>query len=381
VFILTENISILGSTGSIGTQTIEVVREIGGINIAALTAGSNIDLLEVQAKEFKPELVCVMDENKALELKKRLAGSKTEVVSGMDGLIAAATISSADTVVNSVVGNIGLRPTVEAIKAGKNIALANKETLVTSGELVMKLVKENNVSMYPVDSEHSAIFQSLQGNSMNKIANIWLTASGGPFRGMTDLSGVTLADALNHPNWSMGKKITIDSATMMNKGLEVIEAKWLFDVDLDQIKVVVHPQSIVHSMVEYEDGAVIAQMGEPDMKVPIQYALTYPKRVKNSFPKLNFFERSNLTFEKPDMKVFRCLGLAFEAIKTGGTMPAVMNAANEIAVARFLNGEIKFTDIPVLIEKTMNTYNVKYDYSLDDVLEADIGAREFTESL
>jgi 1-deoxy-D-xylulose-5-phosphate reductoisomerase len=381
VLILTENISILGSTGSIGTQTLEVVREMGGINIAALTAGSNIDLLEVQAKEFQPELVCVMDENKALELKKRLAGSKTEVVSGMDGLIAAATISSADTVVNSVVGNIGLRPTVEAIKAGKNIALANKETLVTSGELVMKLLKKNNVNMYPVDSEHSAIFQSLQGNSMNKIENIWLTASGGPFRGRTDLSGVTLADALNHPNWSMGKKITIDSATMMNKGLEVIEAKWLFDVDLDQIKVVVHPQSIVHSMVEYEDGAVIAQMGEPDMKVPIQYALTYPKRVKNTFPKLNFFERSNLTFEKPDMKVFRCLALAFEAIKTGGTMPTVLNAANEIAVAKFLNGKISFVDIPMLIEKTMNTYNVKYDYSLEDVLEADSWAREFAERL
>lgn len=229
---MTENISILGSTGSIGTQTLEVVREIGGIKITALTAGSNIDLLQVQAEEFKPELICVMDENKALELKKRLSGSNTEVLSGMEGLIAAATVVSADTVVNSVVGNIGLRPTVEAVKAGKNIALANKETLVTSGELVMRLLRENNVNMYPVDSEHSAIFQSLQGNSMNRIENIWLTASGGPFRGMTDLSGVTLADALNHPNWSMGKKITIDSATMMNKGLEVIEAKWLFNVDL-----------------------------------------------------------------------------------------------------------------------------------------------------
>lgn len=376
---MAENISILGSTGSIGTQTLEVVREIGGISVAAISANSNIDLLEVQAKEFKPELVCVMDENKALELKKRLLGCKCEVVSGMDGLIAAATISSADTVVNSVVGNIGLRPTVAAIKAGKNIALANKETLVTSGELVMKLLKENNVKMYPVDSEHSAIFQSLQGNSMNKIENIWLTASGGPFRGMSDLSGVTLSDALNHPNWSMGKKITIDSATMMNKGLEVIEAKWLFDVDLDRIKVVVHPQSIVHSMVEYEDGAVIAQLGEPDMKVPIQYALTYPKRVKNSFPKLNFFERNNLTFEKPDLKVFRCLALAFDAIKTGGTMPAVLNGANEVAVAKFLDGKIGFTDIPALIEKTMSAYTVKYDYTLDDVLEADSFAREYSD--
>lgn len=299
----------------------------------------------------------------------------------MEGLIAAATVVSADTVVNSVVGNIGLRPTVEAVKAGKNIALANKETLVTSGELVMRLLRENNVNMYPVDSEHSAIFQSLQGNSMNRIENIWLTASGGPFRGMTDLSGVTLADALNHPNWSMGKKITIDSATMMNKGLEVIEAKWLFNVDLDRIKVVVHPQSIVHSMVEYEDGAIIAQLGVPDMKVPIQYALTYPRRLKNSFPKLNFFERNNLTFEKPDLNVFRCLALAFEAIKTGGTMPAVLNAANEVAVAKFLEGKINFVDIPRLIEKAMSAYNVKYDYSLEDVLEADSFAREYVNNL
>lgn len=378
---MTENISILGSTGSIGTQTLEVVREIGGIKVTALTAGSNIDLLQVQAEEFKPELICVMDENKALELKKRLSGSNTEVLSGMEGLIAAATVVSADTVVNSVVGNIGLRPTVEAVKAGKNIALANKETLVTSGELVMRLLRENNVNMYPVDSEHSAIFQSLQGNSMNRIENIWLTASGGPFRGMTDLSGVTLADALNHPNWSMGKKITIDSATMMNKGLEVIEAKWLFNVDLDRIKVVVHPQSIVHSMVEYEDGAIIAQLGVPDMKVPIQYALTYPRRLKNSFPKLNFFERNNLTFEKPDLNVFRCLALAFEAIKTGGTMPAVLNAANEVAVAKFLEGKINFVDIPRLIEKAMSAYNVKYDYSLEDVLEADSFAREYVNNL
>ena len=295
----------------------------------------------------------------------------------MEGLIVAAVHPDADTVVNSVVGNIGLRPTVEAIKAGKDIALANKETLVTSGELVMRLVKEKGINMYPVDSEHSAIFQSLQGNSMNKIERIWLTASGGPFRGRTDLSNVTLQEALNHPNWSMGKKITIDSATMMNKGLEVIEAKWLFDVELNQIEVLVHPQSIVHSMVEYEDGAVIAQLGVPDMKVPIQYALTYPKRVKNRFPKLNFFEKNNLTFEKPDLKVFRCLGLAFDAIKIGGTMPAVLNAANEAAVALFLNGKIGFTDIPKLIEKAMGAYTVKYDYSLEDVLEADSFAREY----
>ncbi len=380
---MAENISILGSTGSIGTQALEVVREIGGIRVSALTANSNIDLLEVQAKEFKPELVCVMDKDKALELSKRLKaqGLGCQVVSGMEGLIAAAEIDGSDTLVNSVVGNIGLRPTVAAIKAGKNIALANKETLVTSGQLVMKLLKENNVSMYPVDSEHSAIFQSLQGNSMNKIENIWLTASGGPFRGKSqeELETVTLADALNHPNWSMGKKITIDSATMMNKGLEVIEAKWLFNVDLDRIKVVVHPQSIVHSMVEYEDGAVIAQLGEPDMKVPIQYALTYPRRVKNTFPKLDFYKRSSLTFEKPDLKVFRCLALAFEAIKTGGTMPAVLNAANEVAVDKFLKGKIAFTDIPRLIEKTMAAYTVKYDYTLEDVLESDLLAREYAE--
>lgn len=374
---MAENITVLGSTGSIGTQTLEVVREIGGMNIVALTANSNIDLLEAQAREFKPHLVCVMQEKSAAELSKRLKGRGIEVVSSMEGLIAAAVHPDADTVVNSVVGNIGLRPTVEAIKAGKDIALANKETLVTSGELVMRLVKEKGINMYPVDSEHSAIFQSLQGNSMNKIERIWLTASGGPFRGRNDLSNVTLQEALNHPNWSMGKKITIDSATMMNKGLEVIEAKWLFDVELNQIEVLVHPQSIVHSMVEYEDGAVIAQLGVPDMKVPIQYALTYPKRVKNSFPKLNFFEKNNLTFEKPDLKVFRCLGLAFDAIKIGGTMPAVLNAANEAAVALFLNGKIGFTDIPELIEKAMGAYTVKYDYSLEDVLEADGFAREY----
>ncbi len=374
---MAENITVLGSTGSIGTQTLEVVREIGDINIVALTANSNIDLLEAQAREFKPSLVCVMQEKSAAELSKRLKGTGIEVVSSMEGLIVAAVHPDADTVVNSVVGNIGLRPTVEAIKAGKDIALANKETLVTSGELVMRLVKEKGINMYPVDSEHSAIFQSLQGNSMNKIERIWLTASGGPFRGRTDLSNVTLQEALNHPNWSMGKKITIDSATMMNKGLEVIEAKWLFDVELNQIEVLVHPQSIVHSMVEYEDGAVIAQLGVPDMKVPIQYALTYPKRVKNRFPKLNFFEKNNLTFEKPDLKVFRCLGLAFDAIKIGGTMPAVLNAANEAAVALFLNGKIGFTDIPKLIEKAMGAYTVKYDYSLEDVLEADGFAREY----
>ena len=378
---MTENISILGSTGSIGTQTLDVIRDIGGINVRAMTTNTRIDLFEKQIREFKPELVCVMNNEKAEELKKRIADTDIKVTTGMEGLTEAATIDGADTVVNSVVGNIGLVPTVEAIKAKKNIALANKETLVTSGELVMKLLKENNVKMYPVDSEHSAIFQSLQGNEGNKIDKIYLTASGGPFRTWDDVSKVTVDDALKHPNWNMGKKITVDSATLMNKGLEVIEAKWLFDVDLEQIEVLVHPQSIIHSMVGYEDGAIIAQLGLPDMKVPIQYALTYPKRVHNSFPKINFFEHSDLTFEKPKIDKFPCLGLAYKAIKTGGTMPAVLNGANEIAVARFIDREISFTDIPKLIETAMNAYNVKYNYTLDHVLEADKWAREFTKSL
>lgn len=378
---MTENIAILGSTGSIGTQTLDVIRDIGGINVKAMSTNTRIDLFEKQIREFNPELVCVMNNEKAQELKSKIADLDVKVTTGMEGLIEVATMAGTDTVVNSVVGNIGLVPTVEAIKAKKNIALANKETLVTSGELVMKLLKENNVKMYPVDSEHSAIFQSLQGNEGNKIDKIFLTASGGPFRTWDDVSKVTVDDALKHPNWNMGKKITIDSATLMNKGLEVIEAKWLFDVELDQIEVVVHPQSIVHSMVGYEDGAVIAQLGLPDMKVPIQYALTYPKRVKNSFPKINFFEYNNLTFEKPKIDKFPCLSLAYRAIKIGGTMPTVLNAANEIAVARFINREISFTDIPKLIEMAMNAYTVKYNYTIEDVLEADKWAREYTKTL
>lgn len=377
---MTENISILGSTGSIGTQTLEVIRDIGGISVKAMSTNTRIDLFEKQIREFRPELVCVMNEEKASELKKRVADLDVRVTAGMEGLVAVAEKSDSDTVVNSVVGNIGLVPTVSAIKAKKNIALANKETLVTSGELVMKLLKENNVNMYPVDSEHSAIFQSLQGNAQNKIDKIFLTASGGPFRTWEDVSRVTLDDALKHPNWAMGKKITIDSATLMNKGLEVIEAKWLFGVELEQIVVLVHPQSIVHSMVGYEDGAVIAQLGLPDMKIPIQYALTYPKRVKNSFPKIDFFEHNDLTFEKPRTDKFPCLELAYRAIRTGGTMPAVLNAANEIAVGRFINREIGFTDIPLLIEKAMNAYTVKYNYSLEDVLKADSWAREYTQN-
>lgn len=372
-------ISILGSTGSIGTQTLEVVENLGNIKVSAITGNQNIDLLEKQARKFQPELVAVMDSKNAETLKARLADTNIRIVSGMDGLVEAAVYADADTVVTSVVGNVGLKPTFEAIRAGKNIALANKETLVSAGQLVMDLAKKHNSKIYPVDSEHSAIFQSLQGNAGNKIARILLTASGGPFRGRTreELLHVTAADALAHPNWSMGKKITIDSATLMNKGLEVMEAKWLFDVAVEQIEVLVHPQSIVHSAVEYEDGAIMAQLGEPDMRVPIQYALTYPKREKSTFPRIDFAKRSTLTFEKPDMDTFRCLSLAYRALQTGGTLPTVLNGANEVAVARFLAGELTFLQIPELIERVMDAYTVKQEYDLEDLLEADAWAKAY----
>lgn len=372
-------ISILGSTGSIGTQTLEVVEILENIKVMAITGNSNVKLLEEQARKFQPELIAVMDEKNAEILKEKLSDLNIRVVSGMDGLVEAATYEGVDTVVTSVVGNVGLKPTFEAIRAGKNIALANKETLVSAGQLVMDLAKKHNINIYPVDSEHSAIFQSLQGNEGNKIERILLTASGGPFRGKNreELLHVTAADALKHPNWSMGNKITIDSATLMNKGLEVMEAKWLFGVDVDQIEVLVHPQSIVHSAVEYEDGAIVAQLGEPDMRVPIQYALTYPKRIKNPFPRVDFTQRNNLTFDKPDMETFKCLSLAYRALKTGGTLPAVLNGANEVAVARFLKGEIGFLDIPELIEQTMDAYTVKYEYTLEDLLEADAWAKDY----
>lgn len=372
-------ISILGSTGSIGTQTLEVVENLGNIKVSAITGNQNIDLLEKQARKFQPELVAVMDSKNAEILKGRLADTNIRIVSGMDGLVEAAVYADADTVVTSVVGNVGLKPTFEAICAGKNIALANKETLVSAGQLVMDLAKKHNSKIYPVDSEHSAIFQSLQGNTGNKIARILLTASGGPFRGKTreELLHVTAADALAHPNWGMGRKITIDSATLMNKGLEVMEAKWLFDVAVEQIEVLVHPQSIVHSAVEYEDGAIMAQMGEPDMRVPIQYALTYPKREKSPFPRIDFAKRSTLTFEKPDMDTFRCLSLAYRALQTGGTLPTVLNGANEVAVARFLAGELTFLQIPELIERVMDAYTVKQEYDLEDLLEADAWAKAY----
>lgn len=376
-------ISILGSTGSIGTQTLEVVEGLGDIQVAAINGNQNIDLLEQQARKYKPALIAVMDEGRAEMLKNRLQDMDVRVLSGMEGLIAAATLDSVDTVVTSVVGNIGLKPTFAAITAGKNIALANKETLVSAGELVMRLAEKQNAAIYPVDSEHSAIFQALQGNQGNAIRRILLTASGGPFRGKkkAELANITAEQALKHPNWSMGRKITIDSATLMNKGLEVMEARWLFDVAAEQIEVLVHPQSILHSAVEFEDGAIMAQMGEPDMRVPIQYALTYPKRVKNVFPKVDFAKRATLTFEKPDTEAFPCLSLAYLALEIGGTMPAVLNGANEIAVERFLCGEIRFLEIPQLIERAMNAYTVKYEYTLEDLLEADRWARSYAMGL
>ncbi len=376
-------ISILGSTGSIGTQTLDVIRNIKDIKVSALTGNNNIDLLEQQVYEFLPDIAVVMDEKKAHELKHRLKAVHTKVLQGMEGLIQAATMAEVDTVVTSVVGNVGIEPTFCAIESGKNIALANKETLVSAGQLVMDAAKNRGVHIYPVDSEHSAIFQALQGNEGNLISRILLTASGGPFRGKSieDLANVTVEDALCHPNWSMGKKITIDSATMMNKGLEVMEAKWLFGVDISQIEVLVHPQSIVHSAVEFEDGAIMAQMGEPDMRVPIQYALTYPQRVRNCYPKVDFTKRNHLTFEKPNQEVFRCLALAYDAIKIGGTMPTVLNAANEVAVEKFLNREISFLQISELIEKTMNAYTVKYQYNIEDLLNANQWARCFAKNI
>ena len=378
-----KKISILGSTGSIGVQTLDVVRSTGDFQVMALTTNRNIDLLKKQIEEFKPLLAVVMDEEKAKELKKIMGETKTVIKSGMDGLVEAATLPEAETIVVSVVGNIGIKPTYEAIMAKKEIALATKEVLVSGGSLIKNAAKKMGVSILPIDSEHSAIFQSLQGNSMNKINKILLTASGGPFRGKKreDLINVTAKDALKHPNWSMGAKITIDSSTMMNKGLEVIEAKWLFDVGVEDIEVVVHPQSIIHSAVEYEDGAVMAQLGVPDMKVPISYALTYPKRVKNNFEKLDITKVAMLTFEKPDIETFKCLGLAFKAIKIGGTMPAVLNAANEIAVDAFLKGSIKFLDIAEIIEKTMDAYTIINDYTIDELLEADKWGRAYASQL
>ena len=366
-----KKIAILGSTGSIGTQTLDVVRAHSDeLEVVALAAGSNKERLKEQIREFHPELVSLSDEKKAQELKEELAGEAVEVVCGMDGLIEVAGIDSADVVVTAVVGMMGILPTMEAIRKGKDIALANKETLVTAGHLIIPMAREYGVSILPVDSEHSAIFQCLQGEPKKALDKILLTASGGPFRGKSAefLETVTLEDALNHPNWSMGPKITIDSSTMVNKGLEVMEAKWLFGVDYSQIEVVVQPQSIIHSMVQYIDGAVIAQLGTPDMRVPIEYALFYPERRSLPGERLDFSKLSQITFEKPDYKVFRGLSLAIEAGKTGGTMPTVFNAANERAVAKFLKGEIKYTDIVRSIEKCMDAHKVSAHPDLEEIL-------------
>ncbi|MBQ2678721.1 MAG: 1-deoxy-D-xylulose-5-phosphate reductoisomerase [Firmicutes bacterium] len=378
-----KKLAVIGSTGSIGTQSLDVVRKIGGMEVISLAANENIELLYEQILEFKPRIAAVVNEEKCEILKKRLAGSKTKIVSGVDGLLEAAVCDEVNTVILSVVGNSGIRPAFEAINAGKDLALANKETLVSAGQLIMDTAREKGIKIYPLDSEHSAIFQCLQGNKENKIKKIILTASGGPFRGknLEYLKNVTVADALSHPTWSMGKKITIDSATLMNKGLELIEARWLFDVPVKDIEIVVHPQSIVHSAVEFEDNSIIAQMGMPDMRIPISYALTYPFRMENNFERLNLFEKNNLTFEKPDFDTFKCLKLAYRAIKTGGTMPAVMNGANEKAVYKFLEGKLKFIEIPEIIEQTMNAYNVISDYELEDVIEADKWAKAYAESI
>lgn len=376
-----KNISILGSTGSIGKQTIDIVLQHKDINVLGLTANTNIDLLEEQIAIVKPKVVAVMNENKASELKKRV-GNQVKVLSGMDGLIQVATLEEVDLVVTAVVGMIGIRPTVAAIKASKDIALANKETLVTAGEIIMDLIHKQKVNIFPVDSEHSAIFQCLNGENKKEINKIILTASGGPFRGKktSELEKITVGEALNHPNWSMGQKITIDSATLMNKGLEVIEARWLFDVGLDKLKVVVHPQSIIHSMVEYKDSSIMAQLGVPDMRVPIQYALYYPNRIPNNIPKLDLFKVANLTFEEPDINTFRCLKLAYKALEEGGSILSVLNAANELAVDKFLEKKIQFLEIPELIEFAMDKHiNIKHP-SLDEVFEAEKETYDIIES-
>lgn len=377
-----KKIAILGSTGSIGTQTLEVVRENGDLEVLGLAAGNNIKLLEEQIREFKPKLAAVWSEDKAKELCENVKDLNVKVVSGMEGLIEVATIADSEILVTAIVGMIGIRPTIEAIKAGKDIALANKETLVTAGHIIMPLAKEYNVAILPVDSEHSAIFQSLQGNPRGALHKILLTASGGPFRGKKreDLEKIQVEDALKHPNWEMGRKITIDSSTLVNKGLEVIEAKWLFDVDIEQIEVVVHPQSIIHSMVEYVDGAIIAELGTPDMKLPIQYALYYPERRYLPGERVDFATLSQLTFEKPDMDTFYGLRLAMEAGKAGGSLPTVFNAANELAVSKFLERKIKYLEIPEIIEFCMKKHKNITCPTVEEILQTEKEVYEQIES-
>ncbi|MCC2253666.1 1-deoxy-D-xylulose-5-phosphate reductoisomerase [Ruminococcus sp. CLA-AA-H200] len=374
-----KKIAILGSTGSIGTQTLEIVRTNGDIRVTALAAGSNIALLERQIREFKPKIAAVWSEDRAKELKTRISDLDVKVMSGMDGLLAVAAEPEAQILVTAIVGMIGILPTIEAIRNGKDIALANKETLVTAGHIIMPFAEKNHVSILPVDSEHSAIFQSLQGGQEKALHKILLTASGGPFRGKKreELTEIRVEDALRHPNWAMGRKITIDSSTMINKGLEVIEAKWLFGVNVDQIQVVVQPQSIIHSMVEYKDGAVIAQLGTPDMKLPIQYAIYYPERRYLPGERLNFADLGQITFEKPDMETFRGLKLALKAGREGGSLPTVFNAANERAVAMFLDRKIGFLQIPEIIESCMEAHRNIENPTVDEILKTERETYEF----
>ncbi len=368
-----KTISVLGSTGSIGTQTLEVVRNHPDVKIAALAAGKSVDRLEEQIREFRPRLAAIAREEDAEDLRVRVRDLDVKIVSGMDGLIEAAAVPEADITVTAIVGMIGIRPTIEAIRAGKDIALANKETLVTAGHLIMPLAREYGVRILPVDSEHSAIFQSLNGERPERIEKILLTCSGGPFRGYDarKLEKVTVEDALRHPNWNMGPKITVDSATLVNKGLEVMEAGWLFNVSVDQIEVVVQPQSVIHSAVQFTDGAVIAQMGTPDMKLPIQYALFWPDRRPMKTDRLDLFALRSLTFLRPDTEVFRGLPLALQAMRAGGTMPTVFNAANERAVAKFLAHKIGFTDIYRIIESCMDAHTPQPDPSVETILETE----------
>ena len=378
-----KKIAILGSTGSIGTQTLEIVRDNPDLQVMGLAAGSNAALMEKQIREFHPALAVMWSEEAAKELRGRTADLPVKVLSGMEGLLALASDASYEILVTAIVGMIGIRPTIAAIESGKTIALANKETLVTAGHLIMPLAKKHKVPILPVDSEHSAIFQSMNGEDKKQVSKILLTASGGPFRGRSrqELAGMRAEDALKHPNWSMGRKITVDSASLVNKALEVMEARWLFDVELDSIQVVIHPQSIIHSMVEYVDGAVIAQLGMPDMKLPIQYALFYPERRPMTGERVDFFKLGQITFERPDTEVFTGLKLGMQAARTGGSMPTVFNAANEKAVAMFLNHSIGFLEIPELIEKCMNHHRVIENPNVNEILQAEAETYEYIEHI
>ena len=377
-----KKIAIIGSTGSIGTQTLEVVRANKDLEVVALAAGNNIELLEKQAREFKPQYVCIASEEKAKDLKVRLSDTKITVLCGMEGLIQIATMEASEILVTAIMGMIGIQPTVAAIKAGKDIALANKETLVTAGHIIMPLAKEYGVQILPVDSEHSAIFQCLHGEKRDQVSKLLITASGGPFRGKTrkELANIQVEDALKHPNWVMGRKITIDSSTLVNKGLEVMEAKWLFDMELEDIEVVVHPQSVIHSMVEFKDGAIKAQLGTPDMKLPIQYALYYPDRKFLAGERLDFAKLATLTFEKPDMENFKGLSLALQASGQGGSMPTVFNAANELAVAKFLDKKIKYLEIIEIIEACMEQHKIVKNPTVEEILAVEQAVYEMIES-